>query len=229
MFGHKFFNPNSIPVFSNSRAIPFGHRCTSALACRFANVRTVALPFDWTFPSFPSRIKSALEGNFEHFVPHVENGVFINKYNIELTHFNPDTIEGIKSYLRRVDAFDAIMDDSGQSKSFVYINEDYLYDSSYRDEAFMDNLFNEMLELESYLKVRYPGMDYNILYFDFKVHDIPTDSRIINIVLSTPILYETADGSPYELLRHFCGGILAGVFETDLSVPGYDFATIFNN
>ena len=230
MFDSEISNPNSIEISDiNYSVIPFGHRCTSALACIFANVRHVSLPFDWTIPSLPKRIQSVLENDFEHFVPDVENGIFVNKYDIELAHFNPDVIEGIRSYNRRINAFTQIMEDSAKSKYFVYINEDFLYDPAYREPEFTDKTFKEMLELEEYLKQHYPGMNYAILYFDFKEHQIPQDSRIINIVLHTPQLYNTTELTPYEALRYYCGKVLTKIFNTVLTPPGYDFNTIFKN
>jgi len=230
MFNYKIINTNSVIISDASYSvIPFGHRCTSAIASRFANVRNVALPFDWTKYSFPRNIKKTLENNFVHFVPHVELGEFVNKYDIELAHFNPDVVEGINSYIRRVCAFAQIMDDHTQSKYFVYINEDFLYDPTYRNSQFIENMFNEMIELEAYLKQRYPAMNYGILYFDFIEHQIPKDSRIINIVLDTPQLYDTYVGSTDELLRFYSGWVLSKIFNTKLNPSGYDCNTLFNN
>lgn len=41
MFSYKINNPNNfcIDVKGDYYAIPFGHRCTSALACKFAHMR----------------------------------------------------------------------------------------------------------------------------------------------------------------------------------------------
>lgn len=84
-----------------------------------------------------------------------------------------------------------------------------------------------MLELEKFIKNKYINIDYNILYFNFKHHNIPTHSNIINIVLHTTNLYDMNKNAPYEDLRNYCGKILAELFNTKLTL-GYDI-TDFNN
>ena len=85
-----------------------------------------------------------------------------------------------------------------------------------------------MIELEKFIKDKYINIDYNILYFNFKHHNIPTNSNIINIVLHTTNLYDTHDSiTPYEEFRHYCGKILSELFNTNLTL-GYDNST-FNN
>jgi len=101
---------------------------------------------------------------------------------------------------------------------FVYINEDYLYDNNYRQDEFNHDIFNEMLELELFLKAKYVNIDYNILYFNFIKHDIPANSNIINIVLNTTTIYNENDGSACEYLRAYCGQILSRLFHTETSL-----------
>lgn len=84
-----------------------------------------------------------------------------------------------------------------------------------------------MLDLECLLKEKYLNLDFNILYIDFKHHDIPANSNIINIILHSTHLYDVAVGSPYENLRIYCGRVLAQLFGTEL-IFGYD-RDIFNN
>jgi hypothetical protein len=226
MFSYVINNPNNFVIKNDYFIIPFGHRCSSALACKYANIRIFSLPFDWSNPAFPNKIKKVLENNFEDFIPDVHNGIFQNKYGFELSHFNPNINNGIEEYKRRIDRFNYIIN---QAKKiyFVYINEDYLYNNSYRQDEFNDNIFNEMLELEKFIKDKYINIDYNILYFNFKHHNIPTNSNIINIVLHTTNLYDTENCSPYEMLRIYCGTILAELFKTTLKL-GYD-CNVFNN
>lgn len=226
MFSHVINNPNNFVIKNDYVVIPFGHRCTSALACKYANIRKCSLPFDWTIPLFPNRIQKVLENNFNDFIPDVHNGNYFNKYGIGLAHFNDNINVGIEEYKRRIDRFNDIIN---QPKKiyFVYINEDYLYDNSYREDEFNNNIFNEMLELENFIKDRYINIDYNILYFNFKHHNIPTNSKIINIVLHTTNLYDTESSSPFEDLRIYCGKILAELFNTNL-ILGYN-DDIFKN
>ena len=220
MFSHTINNPNNFVIKNNNyTVIPFGHRCTSALACKFAGIRSASFPFDWTIPVFPNKIKKVLENNFEDFIPDVHNGIFHSKYGFVLAHFNPSLTLGIEEYKRRIDRFKTVI---SQPKKihFVYINEDYLYNISYREDKFNDDNFNDMLELEKFMKDTYVNIDYNILYFNFKRHTIPTNSNIINIVLHTSStnLNNIAKGAPFGQLRIYCGKILASLFSTNLNV-----------
>ena len=131
-FGYKI-NPCNI-VINNTKnyyLIPFGHRCTSALAIKFASLRKFSLPFDWTGKSFPKKIKNVLENNFKDFIPDVNNNIFVNKYGIRLAHFNKNIEEGIDQYKRRIERFKNIIQEK-KKIYFVYINEDYLYNENHR-------------------------------------------------------------------------------------------------
>ena len=76
-----------------------------------------------------------------------------------------------------------------------------------------------MLDLEYFLKEKYKNIDYTILYFNFKHHNIPPNSNIINIVLNTNTYYNDDDcNSPYDIFRNYCGEILAELFNTNLDV-----------
>jgi hypothetical protein len=226
MFNHIINNPNNFAINNDYYVIPFGHRCASALACKFANLRKFSLPFDWNITLFPKKIKKVLENDFDYFIPDVYNGTFRNIYDFRLVHFNKNIETGIEEYKRRIDRFKDIIN---QSKKiyFIYINEDYLYDNEYRQDNFNDNIFNEMLELEIFMKEKYINIDFNILFFDFKHHEIPINSNIINVVLHTTSVYNIDLGSPYENLRIYCGKILAELFNTKLEI-GYK-NDVFNN
>ena len=220
------YNINPNIIINNTEdyyVIPFGHRCSSALAIKYASLRKMSLPFDWAFLCFPEKIKNVLENNFKDFIPDVHNNIFGNKYDFWLSHFNNNIDEGIKQYERRIERFKKII--KGDTKMyFVYINEDYLFDEKYREKEFNDNIFSQMLELELYLKKKYLKINYNILYFNFLEHKIPKESNIINIVLNTNITYNQIPGSPYETLRTYCGKILSIIFKSEFK-PGYSGET----
>jgi hypothetical protein len=226
MFSNVINNPNNFVIKNEYVVIPFGHRCSSALACKYANIRNFSLPFDWCIPVFPNKIIKVLENNFENFVPDVYNGIFNNKYGINFPHFNPNINNGVEEYKRRIDRF---IDIINQPKKiyFVYINEDYLYNDYYRQDVFNDYIFNQMLELEKFIKSKYINIDYNILYFNFKHENIPTNSNIINIVLHSTNLYDTHNSAPFNDFRNYCGKILAELFNTNLTL-GVDH-DIYNN
>lgn len=226
MFSHTINNPNNF-IFeqkNNFFAIPFGHRCTSALACKYSNIRDFSLPFDWTTPLFPKKIIKVLEENFNDFIPDVYQNIFTNKYDITLAHFNPNINDGVEEYKRRIERFNDVMINP-KKKYFIHINEDYFYNNYFRDENFNNGIFNEMLELENFLKEKYINIDYNILYFNFKHYDIPSNSNIINIVLHTDTLYDSENLCGYRILhfREYCAKILKELFNTNLIInSSYD-------
>jgi hypothetical protein len=226
MFSHVVNNSNNFIINKNDYyIIPFGHRCSSALACKYANIRNFSLPFDWCIPLFPKKIQNVLKNNFDDFIPDVHNNIFNNKYDITLFHFNSDINTGIEEYKRRIERFNNIINEP-KKIYFVYINEDYLYDTRFRDDKFNDDIFNEMLELENFIKNKYINIDFNILYFNFKQHNIPTNSNIINIVLNSSNFFDTPQNQ--EDLRIYCGKILTELFNTNLTY-GYDPNIDFNN
>jgi hypothetical protein len=228
MFSHIINNPNNLEIEDDYFVIPFGHRCTSASACIYANIRKCSLPFDWTVPSLPSKIQKVLENNFDDFIPDVHNGKFYNKYNIGLAHFNTNISIGIEEYKRRIERFNNIIN-KNKKIYFVYINEDYLYNSKYRDNKFIDNNFYEMLELEKFIKNKYNYIDYSIIYFDFKYHNIPNNSNIINIVLNYPNVYnKESDCKELNVFRMYCGKILTELFNTTFNNLSYN-QKLFNN
>lgn len=211
----KINNPNNIIINTkeNYYVIPFGHRCSSALVINYASLRKFSLPFDWTIPLYPDKIKNILENNFEDFIPDVKNDIFENKYGVILSHFDDDILNGIKQYERRIERFNRIIKEK-KKIYFIYTNEDYIYSKKYREKELNDKIFFDMLELEKFLKKKYLNINYTILYFNFFEYKIPKDSNIINIVLKTDKLYDTICYNCFNNYRLFCGKILSNVFKT---------------
>lgn len=229
MFLYVINNPNNFLIQNTDfYAIPFGLRCTSAIVCKYANIRKFSLPFDWTIPLYPNKIQQILENNFDYFLPDVPRNYF-NKYSVGLAHFNKDIEKGIDEYNRRIMRFNEIINERNKKFYFIFINEDYLYNENYRKDKFNDDIFNEMLELEQFLKEKYTGIDYNILYFNFKHHNIPSNSNIINIVLKSSNLYNDENECHASTIqfRNYCGEIVSKLFNTELSL-GHD-DNIFTN
>jgi hypothetical protein len=80
-----------------------------------------------------------------------------------------------------------------------------------------------MLELEAYMRQRYENIDYAILYFNFMDHEIPSDSRIINIVIN--ITHDFTDHTEaYRMFRRYGGKVLSDLFRTPLII-GWDNTT----
>ena len=211
----KINNPNNIIINTkeNYYVIPFGHRCSSALTIKYASLRKFSLPFDWTIPLYPDKIKNILKNNFEDFIPDVKNNIFENKYGVIISHFDDDILNGIKEYERRIERFNRIIKENKRIY-FVYMNEDYIYSRKYREKEVNDKIFFDMLELEKFLKKKYLNINYTILYFNFFEYKIPKDSNIINIVLKTNKVYDTICDNNFNNYRLYCGKILSNVFKT---------------
>ena len=194
--------------------VPFGNSCSSALACKYAGIRKASLPLDWAARTEPKKIKAVLENDFSDFIPDVHGNNFINKYNLSLPHFNPKVDDGIQEYNRRIKRFLELLS-SASKIYFVYINDAYLTNASYRQSHHTDTYFHDMVELESLLINKYPAIDYNILYFDFRAHPLPEGSKIIEFVINPSSLYDVDSMFATEALRKYIGQILAELFGTN--------------
>lgn len=188
MFSYKIHGFKKINFESNQNnfyIVPFGQRCSSAMACIYANLRKFSLPFDWTIPLYPQNIKYVLKNKFKNFIPDVYNDNFINIYNFRVAHFNSNKKEGIEQYNRRIERFNNIMMEKNKVIYFIYINDDYLVDEKCRNKDFNNNMFKELLNLELFMKQLYPHLKFKILYFDFVYHKIPKKNNIIQIELKS--------------------------------------------
>lgn len=222
MLSHEINNPNNNPVITiNIQLVPFGYRCVSALACKMANLRNFSLPFDWTNFLFPDKIQQVLENDFADFISNVDDGNFTNKYGIVLAHFNPDIECGKLEYERRIERFKQIMKNENDIKYFIYINENYPFNAEYRDELFLNKSFADMLMLEKFMKENYK-IKFYIIYFDFKKHDIPLDSNIIQVLMKTDIIYERDETKIKFDMRKYYGKVLSEMFGTVLKIEKHD-------
>ena len=223
MYTFKLRNPNHLKINKNNAYfIPFGSRCASALICKYSQLRKFSLPFDWTIPLFPNKIKKIIENDFKNYLPDVRNKKFLNKYQIYLAHFNKDIEKGIQEYERRIVRFRNIMSEKNKKYYFVYSNEDYIYNEKYKEINFNQKIFKEMLILEKYLQKKYKNIDYCILYFNFFDFKIPKDSKIINIQLT-----QTEKNKNSNHFRYFCAEILTKLFGTELNKTSEK--EVFNN
>jgi len=63
MFSYTQHSANADVGFcpnANYITIPFGHRCTSAIACKMAGLRNFSLPFDWINSGYPAKLHHAI-------------------------------------------------------------------------------------------------------------------------------------------------------------------------
>ena len=207
------FHPNATYII-----IPFGHRCTSAIACKMAGLRKCSLPFDWINSGYPAKLHHAIKDDFRHYIPdeYQDNQeAVMNKYDILLAHVNKNRDNGVAEYERRIQRFRDIIGNN-TAKYFVCIYEDYLYNAMHREKDYHQDVFQGILEFEKYYKATY-GTNFNILWFDFVKHDIPEDSNIILYVITPDQLYHDFDGSSYGAFREFCGMTLQKIFNTTFS------------
>jgi len=159
MFSHRI--DSSFVLVDRYTAIPFGSRCSSAVACNYAQIRKTSLPFDWTVPTFPNKIKNVLLNDFDEFIPtDISNNVqtiqriqqpeIKTKYGFSLVHFNENIDVGIETYKRRIERLKEILNTS-DTKYYVYINEDYIHNINYRKKDFNEKIFTDMIKLEKTL------------------------------------------------------------------------------
>ena len=206
----------SFNIKEKYNVVPFGYRCTSALVCKYSGLRKISLPFDWTIPAYPDRIQKVLENDFADFIPsNIRNGVFKNKYEIGLAHFDKNIDEGINMYKRRIDRFKYILNND-KHIYFIFVNEDYLYNPDYRNNDFNNSILENMYKLENYIKKNYKNLTFNILYFDFTERKIECNSNVIYFQIASSKLYNH-DCDVVGKFRRFISEILAAHFKTNVN------------
>lgn len=203
---------------------PIGHKCSSALSSRIANMRECSLPFDWCEHVFPKKVIDILKNKFEDFIPDTFNNLvregntnafyYKNKYDVHICHIDKTKSEEvIAGYKRRVLRAIDILDNSTRNICFLYINEGYFWNKDFRNEDFNKNTFNELVELDTYIKTIYPNLNYKILFIDFVKHDVPDSSNIVNVVINSTELHDVHVDSAVDNFRFYCSKILQVLFE----------------
>lgn len=198
--------------------VPFGHRCTSAIACKMAGLRSFSLPFDWINSGYPRKLHNVMRHNFIDFVPseYQDNQeAVMNKYDILLAHVNKNRDEGVEQYNRRIQRFREVMQ-SDKLVIFVSIYEDYLYNQMHRDEEYHNDVFQGLIETEQFCKrIRNPPCLF--IHIDFVERKVPKDSNIVQVIVKPDKLYDSFEESSYGGFREYCGQILQKVFDSSFS------------
>jgi hypothetical protein len=235
MFSYTINNPNNFIIDSNNyHIVPIGFRCSTAIACKYANIRKFSLPFDWGIPWYPKTIHQIIESNFENFydfkAPN-DRAIFNTKYGFGSGHFNKNINELVETMKKRVDRLNNIIIEQNKKIYFIHISEDYFYDEKHREDSFNDMILKQLLELEILLKTKYIHLNFNIIYINFRQETIPENSNIINIVLHSSKLYEKSQGAPFESLRKYCGKILSELFNSKYcdNPINYSDNNVYNN
>ncbi len=217
MFSHVINNPNNVELdIKDVNVIPIGYQCGAALACKYANIRKLSLPFDWLYPLTPNKIRSVLENNFDNFIPDIKNGINYNAYDIKFIHFNHNIDVGIEDLKRRIIRIQHMLN-SNKKIYFIYVQDEYYFNSKHRNKEFDDNLFQEFLDFEYFIRNKYQNINYNILYINFNKHNIPMNSNIIEFVVTTDIFYDGDHTQKIFDFREYCGIILSEIFKTNTS------------
>ena len=195
---------------------PIGHKCSSAMALNVVGMRHFSLPFDWCEHLFPKKVIEIFEDNFEKFIPdddlvcvNTDWGYYHkNKYDVHISHIDIGKIaETIASYKRRIlRAIDLL--NGTKTLLFLYINEGYLWNKDFRDEDFNKKTFEELVELDTYIKTRYPELKYKILFIDFVKHDVPPTSNIVNMIVKSTHLYDVHIDNIVSEFRIHCSKLL---------------------
>jgi hypothetical protein len=198
-----------------------GHKCSSALSAKMADMRSFSLPFDWCEHLFPKKVIDIFSNNFEDFIPDTfanlvregNSNVFYykNKYDVHICHIDvAKADEIIAGYKRRVlRAIDIL--NSDKNVCFLYINEGYLWNKDFRDETFNKQTFSELVELDTFIQIKYPNLKYTIIFIDFVKHDVPTPSNILQIVIKSKQLYDVHIDGAVDYLRLYCSKILQAI------------------
>jgi len=219
MFSHRL--DSSFNLVKNYNVVPIGFRCPAAMACNYAKLRTISLPFDWASPLNPAKTKKVLETNFVDFLPSdISNNIMYdknnnpelkNKYGFILCHFNKNIDEGVNEYKRRINRLKDILKED-KKIYFVFINQDYLNNPVFRNEKANEDKYIEMLDLSKTIKKLYDKMDFDILYFDFVKHKKIENSNIVQITISTDKYFLNEEESTFNEFRIYCGEILKELF-----------------
>lgn len=227
MYSHTFNNPNNIKItnLDDFNVIPFGNRCHVTSSCIHAKLRVDSLPFDWICHTMPSTIKTILENNFNDFIPDVLNGSFRNKYDILFPHFDKDLDKGIIDTNKHIEKF-KIMLTSSSKIYFIHSSFDYMVNKSWRTSEFNHNLMSNFVDLDYFLKEKYPHLNYTIIVFTFKKYEyLPKNSNIIQIVLkcvgndNIDVFNQWNYNSQVEFTKimtelvQYCGNILKDLFK----------------
>ena len=210
-------NPMKISFLTGKPVISIGIRCTSAIACRYAGIRKVAMPFDWTIPTTPSIVQAILEEDFKDFIPDVANEKFINRYGIRLAHFNPDRNAGIEAMKRRISRCRQLLNTYSGRIYFVYTHEDYLYDPAHRATTYTTERYNEMIQLYNYMCDTFPRLDIVIIYIDFADHPRIPSANIVHVKMHVDRTCDNPlkpDPTLFVPFRKMCGDILCKLFGT---------------
>jgi hypothetical protein len=215
MFSSEIPNPIKL---DKCVTFPIGHKCSSALSANIAGIRHFSLPLDWCEHLFPKKLIRVFENNFEDFLPDKleelvrENtsNVFYykNKYDIHICHIDINKQdEIIRAYKRRVLRAIELLSGTGNI-CFLYINEAYLWDRDFRSEEFNKKTFDELVELDTYIKTKYPTINYKILFIDFVKHKVPIESNIVMITVKSRALYDVHLDDPVNEFRNYCAKII---------------------
>lgn len=135
------------------------------------------------------------------------NDNFKLEYGFALMHFGHDIQQGIKTYQRRIERFNELLN-STRNLYLVYVFEDYLYNEDYRSVGFCEAKFKEMVELYNYIKAEYAQTKINIVYFDFHEHQIPAGLPIMNVVIRASKYYNEDNAQVHNKFREYCSDVL---------------------
>ena len=135
----------------------------------------------------------------------------MNKYDILLAHMNKNSKQGKEAYERRISRFQEILANDAY-KIFIYVYEDFLYNEMHRNVSYHDDIFQQIVDFELHYKETY-GNDYLIIWIDFVKHKLPINSRIVQVIVTPPMTYESANDAPYDEFRKYCGDILKKIID----------------
>lgn len=193
---HFTYNFSGILEKNYHEYISIGPNCASAIILKSVNLRTESYPFDWALQSTVSFNNSLIEcimDDFKYFLTELPN--IVNKYNIGIHHLPNDISIAISMYERKISRFKSILN-SSKKILFVYAEEPYLYDKSYRENS--ENLFKKIYDFNLFLFNNYPNLKHDILFIGFDKINIELPENFKYVTLETTLSLQDEISSPYS-------------------------------
>jgi hypothetical protein len=145
--------------------IPFGLRCSNALALVKLEYRKYSLPFDYIHINNIKNLFECLTDDFKNFLVKNPNDNTLNLYNMQLgiehlfLNFYDIKNENYLLLNKRIKRFYEILN-SNKKICFIFSNEDYFYSESFRNN---NQDFEYLIKIQNLLKTRYPNLHFNII------------------------------------------------------------------
>jgi hypothetical protein len=145
--------------------IPFGIRCSNALALVKLEYRKYSLPFDYIHINDTKNLFDCLDTDFKNFLEKHPDDNTLNLYNMQIgvKHLFPNFYDkNNNNHLllkKRIKRFYEILN-SHKKICFIFSNEDYFYSEKYRNN---NEDFEYFVKIQNLLKKKYSNLQFDII------------------------------------------------------------------